>query len=188
MARLILQTVITLNGAFDSPAPDQWLELDSDSGDDTLDQLLLADALVLGRRTYEGLAVVWPQLADDPDLGRHAERINSMPKYVASRTLTAPVDWNATLIEGDLEQAVPALKRQHQGNLVVSGTGELAHALVRLGLIDEFWISVHPHLWPSGPRVFDGVGPVRLELVAATPYRSGVVWLRYRPASGLTLG
>jgi dihydrofolate reductase len=105
-----------------------------------------------------------------------------MPKYVASRTFTAPLDWNATLIEGELEQAIPALKRQHQGNLVVSGTGELAHVLTRLGLIDEFWI--HPHLWASGPCVFDGVGPVRLELVAATSYRSGVVWLRYRPADG----
>jgi dihydrofolate reductase len=58
MARLILQTAITVNGAFDSPAPVQWLELDNDSGDAILDQLLLADALVLGRRTYEGLAVV----------------------------------------------------------------------------------------------------------------------------------
>lgn len=50
------------------------------------------------------------------------------------------------------------------------------------GLVDEFWFWVNPHLWPAGPRILDGVGPIRLQLVAATPYRSGVVWLRYRPA------
>ncbi|HZB85297.1 MAG TPA: dihydrofolate reductase family protein [Gaiellaceae bacterium] len=101
----------------------------------------------------------------------------------SSRTLEGPLEWNATLIEGELDQAVPALKAEHRGNLIVSGCGELAHALTRLGLVDEFWFWLSPSLWPTGPRIFDGVGPVRLELVAATPYRSGVLWLRYRPAA-----
>ncbi len=183
MARLILSTAVTVNGAFDAPTPENWLVLDNDSGDDSLNLFLLADAMVLGRKTYQGLAAVWPHLADDPALGRFADRFNSMPKYVASRTLTGALDWNATLIDGELDRSVPALKAEHRGDLVVSGTGELAHALTRLGLIDEFWIWVHPHIWASGPRLFDGVGPVRLELVAATPYRSSVVCLRYRPAT-----
>jgi dihydrofolate reductase len=157
--------------------------LDEDSGDASLEQFLVADAMVLGRKTYEGLAAVWPQLDDDPALGRFAGRLNSMPKYVASRTLKGPLEWNATLIEGEVDQAVPALKAEHHGNLIVSGCGELAHALTRLGLVDEFWFWVSPSLWPTGPRIFDGVGPVRLGLVAATPYRSGVLWLRYRPAA-----
>lgn len=182
MARLVLSTAISVNGAFDSPAPGSWFVLDNDSGDDSLNLLMLADALLLGRRTYEGLAAVWPHLTDDPDMGRYADRINSMPKYVASRTITEPLEWNAALLEGELEPAVRALKNKHSRDLVVSGTGELAHTLTRLGLIDEFWVWVHPSLWPSGPPVFEGVGPVRLELVAATPYRSGVVCLRYHPA------
>jgi dihydrofolate reductase len=184
MGKLIVHNAITVNGAFESPAPDEWLVLDNDSADASLEQFLLADAMVLGRKTYEGLAAVWPQLGDDPDLGRFADRINGMPKYVASRTLTEPLEWNATLIKGDLDQAVPALKAEHRGNLIVSGCGELAHTLTQQGLVDEFWFWVHPHLWATGPRIFDGVGPVRLQLVASTPYRSGVLWLRYRPATG----
>jgi dihydrofolate reductase len=183
MGKLIVHNAITINGAFESPAPDTWFVLDNDSGDASLEQLMLADALVLGRKTYEGLAAVWPQLGSDPAMGRFAERINGMPKYVASRTLTEPLEWNATLIRGDLDQAVPALKAEHVGNLIVSGGGELAHTLTRQGFVDEFWFWVHPSIWAEGPRIFDGVGPVRLELVASTPYRSGVLWLRYRPAA-----
>jgi dihydrofolate reductase len=184
MGKLISHTAISANGAFEAPAPDGWFTLDNDSGDATLEQLILADAMVLGRKTYEGLAAVWPQLVDDPGLGPYADRINSMPKYVASRTLSGPLEWNSTLIEDELDRAVPALKAKHSGNLILSGCGELAHDLTRQGLVDEFWLWVHPHLWPTGPRVFDGVGPVPLQLVTATPYRSGIVWLRYRPAAG----
>lgn len=184
MGKLIVHNAVTVNGAFESPTPDTWLELDNDSTDASSEQFWLADALVLGRRTYEGLAAVWPHLGEDPALGRYADRINGMPKYVASRTLSGPLEWNATVIDGDLGEAVPALKAKHGGNLVVSGCGELTHTLTRLGLVDEFWFWLNPYLWATGPRIFDGVGPVRLQLVASTPYRSGVVWLRYRPATG----
>jgi dihydrofolate reductase len=183
MGRLIVHNAMSVNGAFEAPAPDTWFVLDNDSGDASMEQLLLAEAMVLGRKTYEGLAAVWPQLVDDPALGRYAGRINSMPKYVASRTLRGPLEWNATLLEGDLADSVRALKDQHERNLIVSGCGELAHALTEQGLVDEFWFWVHPSLWPSGPRIFDGVGPVRLHLAASTTYPSGVLWLRYRPAA-----
>jgi dihydrofolate reductase len=183
MGKLIIHNAVSVNGSFESPAPDTWLELDNDSADASLEQLTLADAMVLGRRTYEGLTAVWPQLADDPALGRFAQRVNSMPKYVASRTLTEPLEWNATLIKGNIDDAVPALKAEYRGNLIVSGCGELAHTLTRQGFVDEFWFWVNPSIWPAGPRIFDGIGPVRLQLVASTPFRSGVVWLRYRPAS-----
>jgi dihydrofolate reductase len=139
--------------------------------------------MLLGRKTYEGLAAVWPHLGGDPLMDRFAERINGMPKYVASRTLSEPLEWNSRLIQGDVPAAVSALKAEHRGNLIVSGCGELAHTLTHEGLVDEFWFWIHPSIWASGPRIFDGVGPVRLELVASTPFRSGVVWLRYRPVS-----
>jgi dihydrofolate reductase len=184
MGKLIVMNQVTVNGAFEAPTPDHWLVLDEDSSEASLEQLILAEAMLLGRKTFEGLAAVWPQLADEPTMARFAERLNPMPKYVASRTLTEPLDWNARLIEGDLEDAVPALKATLAGNLIVSGCGELAHTLTRQGSVDEFWFWINPCIWADGPRIFDGVGPVRLELVASTPYRSGVVWLRYRPATG----
>jgi dihydrofolate reductase len=185
MERLIVHNAVTVNGAFEAPVPepDGWLVVDADSRDASLEQFLLADALVLGRRTYEGLAAVWPHLRDDPALGRYAERINSMPKYVASRTLRGPLAWNATLLEGGLADSVRGLKAKHERNLIVSGCGELAHALTNQGLVDELWFWVNPYLQANGPRIFDGVGPVRLQLAASTAYPSGVLWLRYRPAT-----
>jgi dihydrofolate reductase len=183
MGKVILHNQVTVNGAFEAPSPEEWLELDADSSDAALEQLVLADALLLGRKTYEGLAAVWPSLGEDPSMGHMAARVNSMPKYVASRTLSGPLEWNSTLIEGEVVEAIPALKEKHTGNLILSGCGELAHTLAQGGLIDEYWFWLNPHLWPAGPRILDGIGPVRLELVAATPYRSGVIWLRYRPTA-----
>ena len=83
MGRLAVNNAMTVNGAFEAPVPepDGWLVLDADSNQVSL--FLVADAMVLGRKTYEGLAAVWPQLADDPILGVFADRMNGMPKYVA---------------------------------------------------------------------------------------------------------
>jgi dihydrofolate reductase len=175
---------MTVNGAFEapSPEPDGWLVLDDDINQVSLEQFLAADAMLLGRKTYEGLAAVWPTLVEDPTLGGFADQMNSMPKYVASRSLQGPLEWNATLLEGDLAESVTALKDRHDRTLVAVGAGELAHALITLGLVGEFWFWVSPSLWPSGPRIFDGVGPLRLELVGSTTFRSGVVRLAYRPA------
>jgi dihydrofolate reductase len=182
MGRLVVNNAMTVNGAFEAPvpAPDGWLVLDADGIQVSLEQFLVADAMVLGRKTYEGLAAVWPQLADDPAMGVFADRLNSMPKYVASRTLREPLAWNATLLEGDLAESVTAIKERH-GLLIVSGAGELAHNLATHGLVDEFPFRVSPSLWPAGPRIFDGVGPVRLELIGATTFGSGVLRLAYRP-------
>jgi dihydrofolate reductase len=183
MGRLVINNAMSLNGAFEapSPEPDGWLVLDADSNNVSLEQFLVADAMLLGRKTYEGLAAVWPTLVDDPALGVFAARLNSMPKYVASGSLREPLAWNATLLKGDLTESVTTLKQDH-GLLIVSGAGELAHALTAAGLVDEFWFWVSPYLWPAGPRIFDGAGPVRLELIGATTFGSGVVRLAYRPA------
>ena len=183
MGRLVVNNAMTVNGAFEapSPEPDGWLVLDADSNQVSLEQLLVADAMVLGSKTYEGLAAVWPQLANDPAMGVMADRINSMPKYVASRTLREPLEWNATLLKGELVESVTAIKERH-GLLFVSGAGELTHNLISLGLVDEFWFWVSPYLWPTGPRIFDGAGPVPLELIGSTTFASGVLRLAYRPA------
>ena len=134
MGRLVVNNAMTVNGAFEAPAPepDGWLVLDADSNQVSLEQFLVADAMVLGRKTYEGLAAVWPTLADDPTLGVFADRLNSMPKYVASRSLKEPLAWNATLLDDDLAKSMAALKDRH-GLLIVSGAGELTHHQPGLG-------------------------------------------------------
>ena len=90
---------------------------------------MVADAFVLGRKVYEPLASYWPTATDDTGF---AERTNSLPKYVASRTLKEPLDWNASLIKGDLAESVTNLKHQHRGNLISFGCGELAYELDKM--------------------------------------------------------
>ena len=188
MGRLIISNAISVNGAFEAPMrpPDGWLVLDPDSQQASLEMWQAADAMVMGRKTYEGLAAVWPGLANVPALEAFAHQMNSMPKYVASRTLTPPLEWNATLVEGDLAAGFKALKDRHRGNLIVTGGGELARNLITAGLVDEVWFGVSPYLWGTGPRIFDDLGGIRLELVATTTFPSGVVRLSYRLAAAET--
>lgn len=183
MGKLILNAAITVNGAFEapSPAPVGWLVLDPDSQQASLEMWQAADAMVLGRKTYEGLAAAWPQLAAIPGYEAYARRMNSMPKYVASRSLSGPLSWNATLLEGDLTDSISRLKAQHEGNLIVSGAGELARDLATHKLIDEFWFTVSPYLWSAGPRIFDALGSIPLELIGTRTFSGGIVQLCYRP-------
>ena len=160
MGRLVVNNAMTVNGSFEAPVPepDGWLVLDPDSQQVSLEQFYSADAMVLGRKVYEGLAAVWPTLVDAPGIGMFAAQMNSMPKYVASRTLSEPLEWNSTLLEGDLATSIKAIKERHDRTLVAVGAGELTQALIDQGLIDEFWFWVSPSIWPAGPRIFDGVG------------------------------
>jgi dihydrofolate reductase len=183
MGRLIVSNAMTVNGAFEAPVPepDGWFVLDAGSQQASLEMWQAADAMLLGRKTYEGLAAVWPQMAELPGFEAYAAQMNSMPKYVASRTLGPPLEWNATLLEGDLAHSVADLKDRHDGNLVVTGAGELARDLITQGLVDEVRLGLSPYLWGAGPRIFDDLGAVRLELISTTTFPSGVVYLSYRP-------
>lgn len=183
MGRLIINVAVTVNGAFEAPAPapDGWLMLDADSQQASLEMWQAADAMVLGRRTYEGLAAAWPRLAAVPGYEAYAQRMNGMPKYVASRTLSGPLDWNATLLGDDLVADIADLKTKHGGNLIVSGAGELARSLVSHDLVDEFWFTVSPYLWPTGPRIFEALGAIPLTLVGTRTFAGGIVQLCYRP-------
>ncbi len=184
MGKLILNAAVTVNGAFEAPVPepDGWFVMDPESNQAALEKWQAADAMVLGRKTYEGLAAIWPQLTDIPGFEAYAQRMNSMLKYVASRTLKGPLAWGARLLEGDLAESVTRIKEAHTGNLIVSGAGELARALVREHLVDEAWFTVYPYLWPSGPRVLDEVVATRVELISTETYASGVVQFCYRCA------
>jgi dihydrofolate reductase len=184
MGKLILNAAVTVNGAFEAPVPEPngWFVLDPESTQASLEKWQAADAMVLGRKTYEGLAAVWPQLAAVPGYEAYAHRMNSMLKYVASRTLKSPLTWGARLLHGELAESVRRIKEEHDGNLIVSGAGELARTLVREKLVDEVWFTVYPYLWPIGPRILDEVVATRLELISTETYASGVVQLCYRCA------
>jgi dihydrofolate reductase len=179
MGRLIVSVQMTLDGVIDRV--DEWFDGAGEHQVAAREELFAADALLLGRVTYEGLSRAWPTMTDSSG---YADRVNSLPKYVASRTLAGPLAWNATLLTGELAAGVVALKRQLAGDLVSYGCGELAHDLVGLGLVDEVRVGVHPVSFGPGTRLFAGRGPVRLAALGTTAFASGVTLLRYRPVVG----
>jgi dihydrofolate reductase len=134
--------------------------------------------LLLGRRTYQTMAASWPHMpADNPFTGW----INAMPKYVASTTLSAPLEWNATLLEGDAGPAVAALKTGEGPDLTVLGSGMLVQTLRVHGLIDEYVLSIHPLLLGSGRRLFPDGTEADLDLLDSTTTTTGVIIARFRP-------
>jgi dihydrofolate reductase len=176
MGQLVESTFVTLDGVISSPqewSPPYWDEEHAAYARKLLDA---ADALLLGRETYEGFAEAWPARRGDP----FADRINAMPKYVASRTLHETT-WNATVIEGDVAGEVAKLKEQDGGNLLKYGTGELDRTLLSHGLVDELRFWVFPVLAGSGTRLIDGIDVTHLKLVGMERFGSGIVVLTYTP-------
>jgi dihydrofolate reductase len=173
------KAIITFNMTADgSIGPDMdWYDDDGLDGA-AVDDLRLGDAMLLGRKTYEHIAPFWSPRTDP-----FSETVNTMPKYVASTTLTGPLDWNATLIKGDLGDEVRRLKAQHTGNLLSYGCGELAFNLVKLGVVDEIHCWIHPVVWNEPVRPFHGLGNVHMKLKAANVLSTGVVLHKYEPVS-----
>lgn len=127
--------------------------------------LVAADCLLLGRATYEGFSKAWPPRTGD----EIADRMNSLPKYVASTTLRETT-WNATLIEGDVAEEVARLKQQSGANILKFGAGELDRTLMAHNLVDEFRFLLNPVAVGAGTRLFDGIGTTRLKLVGSTTF------------------
>jgi len=175
MGQLIVSAQMTADSVMDHM--EDWLDPELESEQDGVEQLRAADALILGRKTYEGLAAYWPNQE-----GTHAELVNPIPKYVASHTIKEPLTWNSQLLGTDPADEVAALKEQHVGDLVSYGCGELANYLARRGLVDKVTFWLHAVVWGDGVRAFHaGPLPVRLRLISATTYTSGVVKLSYQP-------
>ena len=173
MGRLIVSTQMTLDGVIDVGG---WYVAEGEHDRAGKEQLTQASAVLLGRKTYEGLAAYWSPLQDD-----WANLINPIPKHVASRTLHGPLEWNSTLLEGDATDAVSSLKGELPSDLLVYGCGELARSLLAATLVDEFRFWVHPAVWGSGTRPFQGEAQDRLELLSSETFDSGVTLLRYAP-------
>jgi dihydrofolate reductase len=143
------------------------------------DELFASDALLLGRKTYEGFAAAWPGRTDEEGF---ADRINALPKHVASTTLKEPLEWNnSTLIGGDLAARVNELKQQDGQDILIYGSGRLVRALMTKGLLDELRLLVYPIVVGTGKRFFDESVKAELELVETKSFGSGVVLLSYRP-------
>jgi dihydrofolate reductase len=173
MGRLIVSTQMTLDGVVEDG---EWHVAGGDDKGVGKEQLREAGALLLGRKTYERLAAYW-----SASEGEWATLINPMPKHVASRTLDGPLEWNSRLLEGDATDAVSRLKAELPSDLLMYGCGELARSLLAASLIDELRIGVHPAVWGSGERLFQGEAQDRLRLLGSEAFDSGVTLLRYAP-------
>jgi dihydrofolate reductase len=170
MRKLVESTFVTLDGCIGDPqvwGPPYW---DDEHFAYASKLLTPADALLLGRATYEGFAEAWPQRSGDP----FTDKINAMPKHVASRSLKETT-WNASVIEGDVAEGVAALKAQDGGDLVKYGTGELDRTLMEHGLVDEFHFWVFPVIAGAGQRLAEGIDTTHLRLVDASVFSSGIV-------------
>ena len=147
------------------------------------DVLGKADALLYGRRTWQGMAAAWPERAGDP----FADRMNAISKYVVSSTLADDeLTWNTSLIPGD--QAVPRIRQLHAsegGDLVVMGSPTLVRALLRESMVDELRLMIEPVLLGGGKTIFADDGALRtLELVSSVVSATGVHVVTYRPSAG----
>jgi dihydrofolate reductase len=149
--------------------------------DQVMIEYMTADAggdgcLLLGRRTYQNMAANWPHMpADNP----FTERINAMPKFVASTTLTAPLAWNATPLDGKLADAIEAVRATDGPDLTVLGSGVLVQALREHDLVDSYVLSIYPLLLGSGLRLFPDGAPADLTLVDSTTTTTGVTIARF---------
>ena len=173
---------ISLDGVTESP--DQW---QFDYFDDDLLATMEAhiaaeDTMLLGRVTYQDWTHYWPTATDEP----YASHINNTPKYVVSTTLDT-VSWgtwaNASLITGDLAEAITRLKQQPGKNIGVAGSPTLVRSMLYADLLDELTLMIHPVVVGRGKRLFEGAGALkRLKLVTTKTTKAGVSILTYQPA------
>ena len=185
MRRLIESTFVSLGGDIAAPHDWGWPYLSGPDAQRLNHELLFgADALVLGRKTYEGLSVAYLKMAageqEPGPMADFVHRMNAIPKYVASRTVT-DMSWNAAPLGTDVVAGLAAVKQQGDGYLVKYGTGPLDKMLIEHGLVDEFRIWIVPVTAPPGQRLFEDAGLVGLELTGSTTLSSGVVVLSYVP-------
>ena len=168
---------MTLDGVVE--APDKWSFpfWSDETGKFKSDELHATDALLLGRVTYEGFAAAWPGRKDEEGF---ADRFNSMPKYVASKTLKK-LEWNNShLIKGDLAAEVSKLKQQPGHDIVIHGSPTLIRSLLPHDLIDEYRLLVYPIVLGRGKRLFDETSQAKLKLAESETFSKGVVKLVYR--------
>lgn len=182
MRKLTNSTYITLDGVIQDPQDWPSLGSSDDRGETIQTDLLLSCELqIMGRRTYEGFAAVWPPRSGDP----YSDHINAMRKLVFSSQVSEP-SWNNTAVVGeDPVETVRTIKAQDGGDIVQYGFGHLAHQLMAAGLMDELRLWVHPFLIGSGGAdalLYSDTRATRLQLAEATALNNGIVILTYTTA------
>jgi dihydrofolate reductase len=195
MRKVIVNEWMTLDGVVQAPgAPDEdttggfehggWHMpyLDETAQGRVLEDLTKAGGFLLGRRTYEMFAAYWPNAPEEEQVV--AEPLNTKPKYVASTTLTEPLEWqNSTVLEGDVADGVAKLKEQDGGDVHVIGSTELVQTLLERGLVDELRLTIDPLVVGGGKRIFRDDGALRrLRLVDSRVTTTGAIMATYVPA------
>jgi dihydrofolate reductase len=182
MTRIVVTEFISLDGVIEEPRWTFQFERGPDGSQFKWDELFGSDALLLGRVTYEGFAQAWPNMGTD----EFGKRMNSIPKYVVSSTLTdADATWGpTTVIRGDVVAEITSLKAQPGGDLLVEGSSQLAQTLIQHGLVDEYRLMLFPVVLGAGKRLFpeEVNDPATLALTDTKPDRDGVMLLTYHPA------
>lgn len=183
MRKVLAFEMITLDGYFEGPNGGiDWHNVDVEFNQFALEQIATVETLVFGRKTYEGMASYWPTpmaLEDDPVV---AERMNTLPKIVFSRTL-AQANWHNTTLLGEVQaETIQQLKQQPGKDLIIFGSAKLVASFARLGLLGEYRLMVNPVVLGDGRTFFEDLSaPLKLDLVYTRAFRSGNVLLTYRP-------
>lgn len=183
MRKIIAAEHMSLDGVVEAPERWSFAYFSEELGQEIGAAMGTADAMLMGRTTYEEWAAFWPN--QDPEENSFANHMNGVQKYVVSTTLEGPLGWqNSTLIEGDgYAEKVAGLKRREGGDIAVSGSGALVRSLLRDGLLDELRLMVYPVVLGDGRRLFAEDGDQKgLELVDSKTFGTGVVYLTYRTA------
>ena len=187
MGRIVVTEFVSLDGVMEDPGGSEDFEHGGwsfeisrgEEGDKfKLDEALEADALLLGRVTYEGFAEAWPTRD-----GEFADKFNNMPKYVVSSTLEDPEWNNSTVLKGDVAEHVSKLRETQDGDIVVHGSAQLVQTLVENDLVDEVRLMVFPVILGKGKRVFGETSDKKpLQLTDSKTVGDGVAILIYKPA------
>ncbi|MEA2551191.1 MAG: hypothetical protein QOE25_960 [Actinomycetota bacterium] len=177
--RLVATEYISLDGVFEEPGQWSFPFFNDEAAAFKSDELDATDALLLGRRTYEGFAAAWPTMAG---VGEFGVKMNTMTKYVVSSTLDT-VEWpGSQLITGDLVTEIGKLKAEPGGDLLLSGSAQLFNACAKADLIDLYRFMLHPIVIGHGAKLFDdGAQDKALTLSNTKTFSSGIVILEYTP-------
>jgi dihydrofolate reductase len=187
--KVVVSQFVTVDGVMEDPGGSEGFERGGwafkfDRGPEgnqfKLDEVMEAGALLLGRVTYEGFAAAWPSRKDEAGF---ADKFNSMPKYVVSKTLKDPEWNNSTVLDGDVAEEVTKLKEGDGGDLLVNGSGQLVHELMQHDLVDEYRLMVFPVVLGAGKRLFGDTSDLNaLQLVETKPAGECVVLIYQRAA------
>jgi dihydrofolate reductase len=187
MGRIVVTEFVSLDGVMEDPGGTEGFKYGGwtfkisrgDEGDKfKVDETFASEALLLGRRTYDGFAAAWPSVK-----GEFGDRFNSMPKYVVSSTLEEPAWNNSTVLKGDVVEEVSKLRQELDGDIVVHGSAQLAQALLEHDLVDELRLMVFPVVLGTGKRLFGETSDRKpLRLVDSKTVGDGVAILIYQPA------